>query len=370
MTLLNKCIHHFNDDGAFTSLYLLSESHLSFHSWPENNYIALDVFTCGKCDTNKLLMDIVYFLQPKIVETNKIYRGNSNHNQDKTILTFNQESNLYDKTEDILNNNNIHNLICRSNKIIYEFNSEYQNIKIAENDKLGKCLFIDNILQISENDIEPYNVGLSEKMFDNFHNYGKMNNKILIIGGGDGFLVEHLLRNYEKVIDHITVVKLDEEVVHVVNKHFRNNINAFEHKKITLIHDFGDKYIKETKQTFDGIIIDCTDYDPNFPSAGLFNNDFYCDAIRKLNKNGYMTQQFGFIENIKQNNKYPIITAFNDNYNFECVNCLSYGLPINVLHYLLNLGGTPGSPLPPPRPSGNSSSLPFPMIRFLDEKLL
>lgn len=96
MTLLNKCIHHFNDDGAFTSLYLLSESHLSFHSWPENNYIALDVFTCGKCDTNKLLMDIVYFLQPKIVETNKIYRGNSNHNQDKTILTFNQESNLYE----------------------------------------------------------------------------------------------------------------------------------------------------------------------------------------------------------------------------------------------------------------------------------
>jgi hypothetical protein len=34
------------------------------------------------------------------------------------------------------------------------------------------------------------------------------------------------------------------------------------------------------------------------------------------------------------------------------------------------LGGTPGSPLPPPRPSGNSNSLPFPMTRFLDEKLL
>jgi len=69
-------------------------------------------------------------------------------------------------------------------------------------------------------------------MFDNFHNYGKMNNKFLIIGGGYGFLVEHLLCNYEKVINHIIVVELDEEVVHVVNKYFRNNINAFENEKL------------------------------------------------------------------------------------------------------------------------------------------
>ena len=40
------------------------------------------------------------------------------------------------------------------------------------------------------------------------------------------------------------------------------------------------------------------------------------------------------------------------------------------LFYKVEVGGTPGSPLPPPCPSGNSNSLPFPMKRFLDEKLL
>jgi len=34
------------------------------------------------------------------------------------------------------------------------------------------------------------------------------------------------------------------------------------------------------------------------------------------------------------------------------------------------LGGTPGSPLPPPAPSGNSNSLPFSVIGFPDENLL
>lgn len=33
--------------GGVTGFFLLSESHCSFHTYPENNYIALDIFTCG-----------------------------------------------------------------------------------------------------------------------------------------------------------------------------------------------------------------------------------------------------------------------------------------------------------------------------------
>lgn len=33
--------------GAFTALFLLSESHLSVHTWPEHCFVAVDAFTCG-----------------------------------------------------------------------------------------------------------------------------------------------------------------------------------------------------------------------------------------------------------------------------------------------------------------------------------
>jgi S-adenosylmethionine decarboxylase len=45
-TLLNEVLHQFDPQGI-TALALLSESHISIHTWPEMGYAALDVFTCG-----------------------------------------------------------------------------------------------------------------------------------------------------------------------------------------------------------------------------------------------------------------------------------------------------------------------------------
>jgi S-adenosylmethionine decarboxylase proenzyme len=76
MNLINYSIKDFeNPPGAFTSLYLLSESHLSLHSWPELSYIALDCFTCGPCDTNKVVEDILLYLNPKKINKKIIIRG-------------------------------------------------------------------------------------------------------------------------------------------------------------------------------------------------------------------------------------------------------------------------------------------------------
>ena len=45
-TLLNLMTHRFEPQGV-TGLALLAESHISIHTWPENGYAAVDVFTCG-----------------------------------------------------------------------------------------------------------------------------------------------------------------------------------------------------------------------------------------------------------------------------------------------------------------------------------
>jgi len=45
-TLLNLHSHKFSPQGV-TAVGLLAESHLAVHTWPEMNYAAIDIFTCG-----------------------------------------------------------------------------------------------------------------------------------------------------------------------------------------------------------------------------------------------------------------------------------------------------------------------------------
>jgi S-adenosylmethionine decarboxylase len=60
-TILNKSQHEFEPQG-FTTLYLLSESHISIHTFPENNYAAIDIYTCRQYADNQVYLDIYKFL--------------------------------------------------------------------------------------------------------------------------------------------------------------------------------------------------------------------------------------------------------------------------------------------------------------------
>jgi len=46
LTVLKTSTHHFEPYGV-TSLFLLSESHLSIHTWPEHGKFAMDVYSCN-----------------------------------------------------------------------------------------------------------------------------------------------------------------------------------------------------------------------------------------------------------------------------------------------------------------------------------
>ena len=47
-SLLHIHLHHFTPNGGVSGVAVLSESHISIHSWPEADYAALDVFMCGE----------------------------------------------------------------------------------------------------------------------------------------------------------------------------------------------------------------------------------------------------------------------------------------------------------------------------------
>jgi len=45
-TIIQSCFHQFSPYGV-SGVVVISESHLTIHTWPEYGYAAVDVFTCG-----------------------------------------------------------------------------------------------------------------------------------------------------------------------------------------------------------------------------------------------------------------------------------------------------------------------------------
>lgn len=76
ITCLNTSWNDFNNNGAFTVIYLLAESHLSIHTWPEHNYVALDVFTCGESNTQFIVNELVKYFEPTDKKIINLSRGN------------------------------------------------------------------------------------------------------------------------------------------------------------------------------------------------------------------------------------------------------------------------------------------------------
>jgi S-adenosylmethionine decarboxylase len=62
-TLLSISSHKFDPQGI-TIVALLSESHISIHTWPEDGNAALDVFTCGDSKPDMALLHCINFLNP------------------------------------------------------------------------------------------------------------------------------------------------------------------------------------------------------------------------------------------------------------------------------------------------------------------
>ena len=47
MNIVKKTYHQFFPQGE-TCVWILAESHLAIHTYPEEKFFAIDVFTCGK----------------------------------------------------------------------------------------------------------------------------------------------------------------------------------------------------------------------------------------------------------------------------------------------------------------------------------
>ena len=62
-------------NGAITLVLILAESHLSIHTWPEERLIAIDLFSCGAIDGQRVLAELTAALHLDTARVTEVERG-------------------------------------------------------------------------------------------------------------------------------------------------------------------------------------------------------------------------------------------------------------------------------------------------------
>lgn len=165
--------------------------------------------------------------------------------------------------------------------------SPFQKIEFLENDRFGKFLVLDGIIQATEADEFIYH-----EMMVHLPLLAHGNAKqVLIIGGGDGGALREVLRH--KNVEQATLVELDSTLMEGCKKHLPKLSNgAFDNPKARIFAAEGLAFLeKEPSQQYDIILCDCTD--PGGPADTLYTPAFYGECKRVLKSDGILVMQNG-----------------------------------------------------------------------------
>ena len=265
VTVLEISKYKFKPQG-FTLVALLAESHISFHTFPENNIISFDFFTCGKVSPS-VAIDII----KKEIEHKRIVKKEFNRD---TISLY----------HDIYSSPGLRKSYVVKN-VLEDFTSKVgQHIEILDLEQFGKSLFIDNEIQVATTDEHLYS--------GTFVNAGLKLNKdkdtAAIIGGGDGGVARECI---SKGFGYIDWFELDPEVVDVCEKHL-GSIGNKSTRKNSVKCVWGDAFqsIKKVEDDrYDKIFVDLND-DQFCIDLAAKNMD---SLVRILKPNGVITAQVG-----------------------------------------------------------------------------
>tara|TARA_B100000745_G_scaffold95152_1_gene60117 strand:- start:3212 stop:4066 length:855 start_codon:yes stop_codon:yes gene_type:complete len=173
----------------------------------------------------------------------------------------------------------------RDYEVLVESKTGEQDLLLIDTESFGKVLILDGVVQLTERDNFVYHEMLTHVPLIA---HGSAKN-VLVIGGGDGGTIHHVLMH--RGIE-VTMVEIDEQVTEFSKEHLAFvNHDSFSNPRLSLHIGDGAKFVKETAEKFDVIIVDSTD--PIGPGEVLFTREFYADCKRCLGENGILVTQNG-----------------------------------------------------------------------------
>lgn len=170
-------------------------------------------------------------------------------------------------------------------KVLFETRTDLQHLVIFENPRFGRVLALDGVVQTTERDEFCYHEMLAHVPIL-AHGAAK---RVAIIGGGDGGALREVLKHD---VERAVMVEIDPGVVEISREYLPTLSNgAFDDPRHALIIADGVRFMKESDETFDVIIVDSTD--PIGPSIPLFGEGFYTDCRDRLSERGILVTQSG-----------------------------------------------------------------------------
>ncbi len=162
----------------------------------------------------------------------------------------------------------------RIEAVVFHEKTENHEIMVFEHAQLGRVLTLDGVLQTTEADEYVYHEMIAHVPLL-AHGAAK---RVLIVGGGDGGSLRRCLMHD---VAKVTVVEIDRAVVDCCRRHLAAiGAGAFDDPRAELVIADGHRFVAETTDRFDAIIVDSTD--PNGPGEVLFSQEFYARCRRCL----------------------------------------------------------------------------------------
>ena len=166
---------------------------------------------------------------------------------------------------------------------LFSETSPYQRVDVVRTRGHGAMLINDGVIMLSERDEVVYHEMIAHvPLF--VHPDPR---RVLIIGGGDGGTAREVLKH--PAVERAVMVEIDETVVRACRDHLPEVSVAFDNPRLDLRIDDGVRFVHDTDERFDVVLVDSTD--PVGPAAPLFDRAFYGDVSRILADDGIMVTQ-------------------------------------------------------------------------------
>jgi len=174
----------------------------------------------------------------------------------------------------------------KADRVLFDSETEHQHLIIIETPEFGRLMMLDGVIQLASKDEFVYHEMMAHvPLFA--HGRAK---KALIIGGGDGGVLREALRHPE--LESVTLCEIDRSVIDLCRAHFPEvSAGAYDDPRTRIVIADGTKFVAETDERFDVIMVDSTD--PIGPGAVLFTREFYAGCRKALAKGGLLTTQNG-----------------------------------------------------------------------------